>query len=172
MKLLGLHINSELKWNVLVSELVIRKVLTILYFLTQLKKSRVATRELLLFNITCIRSILEYGSPVFHRALPNYLSKDLERLQNHIMKIVYPELSYANALEQSRFLTLDHRREAIVAKLFEICANQCHILHKLPAKLLSERTKMVKRATGSEFAAKSRRKGLNVGGKTCKTCKA
>ena len=139
------------------SELVIRKVSTILYFLTQLKKSRVATRELLLFNITCIRSILEYGSPVFHRALPNYLSKDLERLQKHIMKIIYPELWYANALEQSRFLTLDHRREAIVAKLFEICAYQCHILHKLPAKLLSERKKMVKRATGSEFAAKSRR---------------
>ena len=50
MKLLGLHINSELKWNVLVSELVIRKVSTRLYFVTQLKKSRVATRELLLFT--------------------------------------------------------------------------------------------------------------------------
>ena len=143
MKLLGLHINSELKWNVLVSELVIRKVSTRLYFLTQLKKSRVATRELLLFYITCILSILEYGSPVFHRALPNDLSKDPERLQKHIMKIIYPELSYANALELSRFLTLYHRREAIVAKLFEICANQCHILHKLPAKLLSGTTKNI-----------------------------
>ena len=143
MKLLGLHINSELKWNVLVSELVIRKVSTRLYFLIQLKKSRVATRELLLFYITCIRSILEYGSPVLHRALPNDLSKDPERLQKKIMKIIYPELSYANALELSRFLTLYHRREAVVAKLFEICANQCHILHKLPAKLLSGTTKNI-----------------------------
>ena len=142
MKLLGLHINSDLKWNVLVSELV-RKVSTRLYFLRQLKKSHVATRELLLWYITCIHSILEYGSPVFHLALPNDLSKDLERLQKHIMKIIYPELWYANALEQSRFLTLDHRREAIVAKLFEICANQCHILHKLPAKLLSGTTKNI-----------------------------
>ena len=157
MKLLGLHINSDLKWNVLVSELV-RKVWTRLYFLRQLKKLHIATRELhlLLFYITCIHFILEYGSPVFHSALPNYLSKDLERLQKHSMKIIYPELSYANALELSRFLTLDHRREAIVAKLFEICANQCHTLHKLPAKLLSERTKIVKPATCSEFAAKSR----------------
>ena len=64
-----------------------------------LKKSYFATRELLLFYITCIRSILEYGSPVFHRTLPSYLSKDLERLQKHAMKIIYPELSYAKALE-------------------------------------------------------------------------
>ena len=79
MKLLGLNISSDLKWNIHVSDL-LRKVSTRLYFLRQLKKSHVATRELLLFYITCIRSILEYGSPVFHRALPSYLSEDLERL--------------------------------------------------------------------------------------------
>ena len=68
-----------------------------LYFLRQLKKSHVATSELLLFYITCIRSILEYGSPVFHRALPSYLSEDLERL-GRAMKIIHPELSYAKVL--------------------------------------------------------------------------
>ena len=61
-------------------------VSTRLYFVRQLKKSHVATRELLLFYITCIRSILEYGSPVFHQALPSYLSEDLERLQKRAMK--------------------------------------------------------------------------------------
>ena len=54
----------------------------------QLKKSQVASRELLLFYITCFRSILKYGSPVFHRALPSYLSEDLERLQKRAMKII------------------------------------------------------------------------------------
>ena len=82
--------------------------------------------------ITCIRSILEYGSPVFHRALPSYLSEDLERLQKRAMKIIYPELSYAKALELSGLPTLYDRRESIAAKLFdEICANQSHSLHKL-----------------------------------------
>ena len=48
------------------------------------------------------------------------------------MKIIYPELSYAKALELSRLLTLYDRRGAIAAKLFdEICANQSHSLHKL-----------------------------------------
>ena len=36
-----------------------------------------------------ILSILEYGSSVFHRALPSYLSEDLERLQKRAMKIIY-----------------------------------------------------------------------------------
>ena len=76
--------------------------------------------------------ILEYGSPLFHRDLPSYLYEDLERLQKRAMNIIYPELSYAKALELSWLLTLYHRREAIAAKLFhEICANQSHSLHKL-----------------------------------------
>ena len=77
--------------NFNLSELV-RKVSTRLYFPRQLKKWQVATRELLLFYITCIRSILEYSSPVFHRALPSYVSEDLERLNKCAMKIIYPEL--------------------------------------------------------------------------------
>ena len=135
VKVLGLNTSNDLKWNVHVSELV-RKVSTRLYFLRQLKKSHSATRELLLFYITCIRSILEYGSPAFHRTLPGYLSEDLERLQKRAMKIIYLEPSYAKALELSGLLTLYDRREAIAAKLFdEICANQSHSLHNLlPSK--------------------------------------
>ena len=86
--------------NVHVSELA-RQVSTRLYFIRQLNKSHVAKRELLLLYITCIRSTLEYGSPLFHRDLPSYLYEDLERLQKRAMKIIYPELSYAKALELS-----------------------------------------------------------------------
>ena len=42
-----------------------------------------------------------------------YLSEDLERLQKGAMKIIYPELSYAKALELSGLLTLYDRRGAI-----------------------------------------------------------
>ena len=48
------------------------------------------------------------------------------------MKIIYPELSYVEALELSGLLTLYDRREAIAANLFdEICPNKSHSLHKL-----------------------------------------
>ena len=86
-----------------------------------------------------ICSILEYCSPVFiplYQVMISYLSEDQERLQKRAMKILYPELSYAKALELSGLLTLYHRRETNAAKLFgEIYANQSQRLHKLlPSK--------------------------------------
>ena len=83
--------------------------------------------------------ILEYCSLVFialYQVMISYLSEDQERLQKRAIKILYPELSYAKALELSGLLTLYHRREANAAKLFgEICANQSQRLHKLlPSK--------------------------------------
>ena len=52
-----------------------------------------------------------------HSLHSGYLSEDLERLQKGAMKIIYPELSYAKALELSGLLTLYDRRGAIAAKL-------------------------------------------------------
>ena len=74
--------------------------------------------ELILFYITCIRSILEYACPVFHRALPGYLSEDLERLQKRALRIIYPGMSCNQALEFSGLPTLFKRREEISSKLF------------------------------------------------------
>ena len=74
--------------------------------------------------------------PSFSSRSTSYLSEDLERPQKRAMKIIYPELSYAKALELSEPLTLYDRRKAIAAKLFdEICANQFHSLHKLLASI-------------------------------------
>ena len=144
VKLLGLNVSGDIKWNVQVSELV-RKVSARLYFLRQLKKAH--TRQLILFYITCFCSIIEYGSPVFHCTLPSCLSEDLERLQKCAMKIIYPDLSYAKALELSGLLTLYDKSDGgnNAVKLFdEICSNQSHSLHKLlPSKYqpsYSERT--------------------------------
>ena len=74
----------------------------------------------------------------------NIVLKDFKLTGKRTMKIIYPKLSYAKALELSGLLTLYDRREAIAAKLFdEMCVNQSHSLHKLPTKLLSERTKNI-----------------------------
>ena len=68
-------------------------------------------------QLTWRLSVLEYGSPVFHRDLPGYLSKGLERLQKRAMKIIYSELSYAKTLELSGLLTLYDKREAIIRQM-------------------------------------------------------
>ncbi|KAK2550309.1 hypothetical protein P5673_028999 [Acropora cervicornis] len=84
-KILGLNVSGDLKWNVHIAELV-KKASLRLFSFKQLKRSAVAPSELILFYVTCIRSILEYACPVFHRAVPSYLSDDLERLQKRAMK--------------------------------------------------------------------------------------
>ena len=99
-KLQGLNLTSDLKWNTHTSEL-IRKAFPRLYFLRQLKRSRVASKELTVFYTTCIRPILEYVCPVFHRALTEYLSDDLERIQTRALKIIHSDLSYSEALKVS-----------------------------------------------------------------------
>ena len=85
----------DLKWNRHVSEIV-RKVSTRLYFLRQLKRANVPTKEvkeLLTFYVTCIRPITEYACPVFHNGLPQYLADDLERLQKRALRIIYSSLT-------------------------------------------------------------------------------
>ena len=138
-KILGLNVSDDLKWNVHIAELV-KKASSRLFSLKQLKRSAVAPSELVLFYVTCIRSILEYACPVFHRALPSYLSDDLERLQKRAMKVIYPLLSYTAALKESGLSTLHERREVISSKTFAaIKEDKSHKRHELLPKNTSGR---------------------------------
>ena len=91
----------------------------------------------MLFYITCLRSILEYACPVFHRALPGYLSEDLERLQKRALQIIYPGMSYNQALEFSGMPTLFKSREEISSKLFNEVVGDTELI-KLFSKEESE----------------------------------
>ena len=133
VKLLGVMISNDLKWNVHV-EMICKKVATRLYFLRQLKRTKVPTNDLLSFYTTAsIRPVAEYVCPVFHIALPQYLSDQLERLQNRALRIISNnELSYRQALEVFSIPTLYARREAIGNSMFQdICNNNNHKLHSL-----------------------------------------
>ncbi len=78
MKLLGLTVSNNLKWNEHINANKANKANKRMYFLIQLKRAMVPVVDLKSFYITCIRSVLDYGVPVFHYALPKYLMKDLE----------------------------------------------------------------------------------------------
>ena len=77
-KMLGVTLSVDLKWNAHVDEIV-KKVNKRLYFLRQLKRAQVKSKELVLFYLACIRSVMEYACALFHSSLPQYLSVDLER---------------------------------------------------------------------------------------------
>ena len=97
-KLLGVIVSNDLKWNAHI-ESVCKKVATRLYFLRQLKRAQLPCKDLLLFYTACIRPVVEYVYPVFHHALPQYLSDDIERLQKRALRIMCPNASYNKALE-------------------------------------------------------------------------
>ena len=92
-KLLGVTISSDLSWNAHITE-VIKKAAKRLYFLIQLKRARVSQKDLCLFYVTCVRSVIDYAAPVFHYSLPAYLTHEVERVQRRAMRIAsVPALS-------------------------------------------------------------------------------
>ena len=112
-KLLGIMILNDLKRNVQV-EMICKEVAAHLYFLRQLKRAKVPINDLLSFYTTCIRPVVEHACPVFHTALPQYLSDQLERLQKRALRIINNnDLSYRQALEVFNIPYLYDRREAI-----------------------------------------------------------
>ena len=77
---------------------VTKKAAKRLYFFVRLKRARVPQKDLCHFHITCVRSAIDYAAPVFHHALPAYLSQELERVQNRAMQIICPGIEYQQAL--------------------------------------------------------------------------
>ena len=123
--------DSRIKWNTHISEIV-RKVSTRLYFLKQLKRAGLATKEMLLFYLTCVRPVTEHACHVFHNSLTKYLSDDLEKLQKRALGIIFPHIPYCDALEQAGLDSLYSRRDTLTKKLFnDIVQNTSHKLHAL-----------------------------------------
>ena len=68
---------------------------------------------LFFFYYSVIRSVLEFSCQLFHRSLPKYLSDDIERIQRRAMRIIFPNLSYCEALNKAGIPTLSERRESL-----------------------------------------------------------
>ena len=75
VKLLGLNVLIDLKWTCHMSESSLSKVSAWLYYLKQLKRASIATKEIINFSSTCVRPVIESACPVFHNSLPSYTSQ-------------------------------------------------------------------------------------------------
>jgi hypothetical protein len=108
--------------------MICKKVGSRLYFLRQLKRAKLPIPDLLLFYTP----VAEYASPVYHNALPQYLSDVLERLQKRALRILYPDFFYIQVLEISKITSLRKRREVASELLFQqVVQNENHKLHNL-----------------------------------------
>ena len=77
-KLLGLWIDDDLKWKTS-TEYIVKNAAKRLHFLKILKGYNAPREDLKTFYISAIRSILEYGSKIWHGSLTEEQSKDIER---------------------------------------------------------------------------------------------
>jgi hypothetical protein len=116
-KTLGLTVSNDFKWKMHIDN-IISKASKRLHLITQLKRAQVPVKDLIQIYCACIRSTLEYASPVFHNSLPQYPISDIERIQRRCLRRIFPESSYEEALELANLETLRNRREAACKKLF------------------------------------------------------
>ena len=95
-----------------------------LYALRLLVRSKVPAVDLIAIYCALVRSILQYGSPVW-AALPEYLSDVVEGVQRKALRIIFPSLAYSEALVASGLRTLATRRgQACVKFLHDVRAQE------------------------------------------------
>ena len=113
-----------------------------IYLLKQLKRAGIDLKSLIQFYCASIRSVLEYACQAFHSSLPAYLSDQIERVQERVLRILFPEVSYSKALEDAGLKSLFHRREELCCTLFKQIVEsdgQHKLAGLLPARNNNER---------------------------------
>lgn len=77
---------------------------------------------------------------VFHDSLPIYFSEELKKLLKlRAFRIIYPNLSHAEALVEANVVTLFNRRQYLTSDIFnDILNDESHKLYDLlPSKNIS-----------------------------------
>lgn len=86
----------------------------------------------------------EYARQVFHCSLTKYLCDEIEQIQKRGLHIIYPELSYADAIVQADLPSLVNRTYSLCSKLFDsIVNNNSHkSMNLLPPKAISYNSRL------------------------------
>ena len=131
-KVLGLTIQSNLKWNDHINSIV-TKASKRLYIIRILRRNGVPVEDLIEIYFTLIRSVLEYCCPVWHNALRLYLAERLERVQKRAFRIILPEYTYSDALIFLKCPRLVERREKLCLKTLENIPERSPLFNHIPA---------------------------------------
>ena len=111
-KLLGVHISKDLTWNNHCEAIASKRIFAI----RTLKKSGLSSYDLVNVYCSIVRPVLEYASPVW-AAIPDYLSDLVESIQKKVLGIIFPKLTYNEALDASGLVSLRLRRGDMCARV-------------------------------------------------------
>ena len=133
-KLLGVQIQSDLKWDAHVTSIV-SKASSRLRSLTILKRSGMSQNKLKEVYVARIRSVLEYACMVWNPGLSKQHQHDIERVQKRALHIIEPNLTYQQALRTLSLPTLEDRRHELCKKCYiKICEPENPLHSLLPPK--------------------------------------
>ena len=93
----------------------IKKTNKRLHFIVLLSRANVLSGDIVAFYCTTIRAVLQHCAPVYHLALPQYLSDDIERVRSMIFS---SRLSYSECLAKFGVDALLARQVTLCSKLF------------------------------------------------------
>ena len=129
-KVLGIIVSSDLTWNAHVAYIV-SKACRRLYIIYQLLRSGVSCSDIIAVYCSLIRSVLEYCCPVWHCGLTDSLTADIECVQKRVLRLIFPHLTYAEALLISGLDRLSTRRQTLSRKAFNQIKSATHVLNHL-----------------------------------------
>jgi hypothetical protein len=131
-RLLGLTINDRLNWSDHIQGLC-KKAAQRMYFLILLKRAGIPTDDIAQVYMSTIRSLLEYACVIWHPGLTQKESNMLEDIQKRAMRIIYPQHSYTEALNEGSLELLSVRRNNQCQNFFHDIQKPDHALyHHLP----------------------------------------
>ena len=120
MKLLGIHLRSDLKWGDNTSAIT-KRAYARLWAIKRLKSIGAKPEDLKDVFIKQVRSALEFGVPVWNSNLTQHEVHNIERVQKAFLHVVLGEnyKNYSSALEKLEMETLEDRR-------LKLCENFAH----------------------------------------------
>ncbi len=116
-KLLGIWISDTLSWRHHVNQ-IHAKSSQRLYFMRQLRRCGLSCHDMVKFYRTIIRPILEYACPVWNHGLTSGESNTLEQIQRRALRVVYPDYTYEQALDETQLELLSSRRDSLCDQFF------------------------------------------------------
>ena len=133
MKLLGLTIQSDLKWNLHITDIVSGAARR-LYTLCILKKVKVPQADMVAVFNCYVRPILEYGSQVWHTTISKKQCNDIERIQKRVCRIIlgHEYNTYLDAIAKLNMSTLESRWQTLLCKFGNKLLNSTKFRHMLP----------------------------------------
>ena len=100
-----------------------KKAFRKLYFLVQLRRAQIRSKDLVAYYCACIRSTLDYARPLFHHALPKYLQLDFERVQKRALSRIFPRVPFCEAPELAQIESIRDHQNHLTKKLFQSVVN-------------------------------------------------